>query len=83
MISVETTQAFMASMKEDPNWHEKLLPEFLNREPNAAGMIMLLLNADVFQKNPVTTAFIALAMYDKMAATQSASDRLKRQIGGS
>lgn len=79
MISIETTQAFLASLSKDKdnNAALKLLADFVIKEPNLMAFTAVCIGSNVFQ-NPVTAAMIALSIYEKMRTSQQEADDLRK-----
>lgn len=82
MISIDTTQSFMADLSKDKSesYALKIMAEFVIKEPNLAAFIAIVIGARSFQ-NSVTAAMVALSVYEKMRINQQEADDLKRTTG--
>lgn len=81
MISIETTHAFLGEIanRPDENVIMKLLSEFALKEPHVFSFISIIC-ANEAVKNPVTSALLAVAVYEKMRISQQEAEQLKREI---
>ncbi len=81
MISIETTQSFLAQVSAKGNQNDvlKYVSDFMQKEPNVMALMSIMLGADVF-KNPVTAGITAIALYEKMRLNQEEAENLKRRM---
>ena len=84
MISPETCQTFIAELAKttDQAFLVKRLAEFVEKEPHLCAFVSVALGNIGAFSNPVSTALIALAIYEKMRVSQEKADELRRTIGG-